>query len=96
MYFLPHLYNTTDHMINRDNAERNEFIDISSNMPSDLSKGFGNFSHWLMKDNSIAISEDVPVILTDISTFLAKSINTYRWLDGSSTSIFVQWPSALR
>ena len=45
MYFLPHLYNTTDHMINRDNAERNEFIDISSNMPSDLSKGFGNFPH---------------------------------------------------
>ena len=32
-------------MINGDNAERNEFIDISSNMPSDLSKGFGNFSH---------------------------------------------------
>ena len=50
MYFLPHLYGTTGHMISIDAAETDEFIDIFSAVPFDFSDEFGEFAGTLMNE----------------------------------------------
>ena len=52
MYFLPHLYGTTGHMISIDAAETDEFIDIFSAVPFDFSDEFGEFAGTLMNENN--------------------------------------------
>ena len=58
MYFLPHPYGTTDHMISIDKAETNEFIDITSTVPSDISDEFGKFARTLMNENNMEMPHD--------------------------------------
>ena len=49
MYFLRHVYGTTDHMISIYIAETDEFIDIPSAVLSDFSDEFSEFAGTLMK-----------------------------------------------
>ena len=48
MYLLPHFYGTTNHMISIATAGTDEFIDITSAVPSDFSDEFGEFAGTLM------------------------------------------------
>ena len=55
IYFLPHLYGTTDHMISIDTAEVDEFIDITTAVPSDFSDEFVEFAGTLMNENNMEL-----------------------------------------
>ena len=48
MYLLPHFYGTANHMISMATAGTDEFIDITSAVPSDFSDEFGEFAGTLM------------------------------------------------
>ena len=52
MYFLLHLYRTTDHMISINTFKTDKFIIIitTSAVPSDLSDEFGEFAETLMNE----------------------------------------------
>ena len=52
MYFLPHLYGTTGHMISIDAAETEEFIDFFSAVPFDFSDEFDEFAGALMNEKN--------------------------------------------
>ena len=58
MYFLPHLYGTTDHMISINTVETDEFIDITSAVFSYFSDEFGQFAETLMNENNMGMSHD--------------------------------------
>ena len=58
MYFLPHPYGTTDHMISIDTAEINEFIDITRAVTSNISDEFGEFARTLMNENNMEMPDD--------------------------------------
>ena len=48
MYFLSRLYGATDHVINIDTAETNEFVDITNAVLADFSDQLGEFAKTLM------------------------------------------------
>ena len=50
MYFLPHLYGTTDHMISINTAKNDKFINITRDGLSDFSDEFGEFTETLMNE----------------------------------------------
>ena len=58
MYFLPHIYGTADHMISTDNAATDEFINITSAVPSDFSDEFGEFAGTLTNENNMEMPHD--------------------------------------
>ena len=58
MYFPPHLYGTKDHMIIIDTAGTYEFIDITSDVPSDFSDEFGEFARTLMNESNMEMPHD--------------------------------------
>ena len=58
MYFLPHIYGTADHMISIDNAATDEFINITSAVPSDFSDEFGEFAGTLTNENNMEMPHD--------------------------------------
>ena len=58
MFFLTHIYGTTDHMISIGTAETDEFIDITGAVPSDFSDGFGEFVETLMNENNMEMPHD--------------------------------------
>ena len=76
MYFLPHLYGTTDHMISIDTAETDEFIDITSAVPSDFSDEFGEFAGTLMNENNMEIPHDASSTF-DLYLYLLSKIEEY-------------------
>ena len=77
MYFLPHLYGTTDHMISIDTTKTNEFIDITSAVPSDFSDDeFGEFAGTLMNENNMELSHDASSAF-DLYLYLLSTIEEY-------------------
>ena len=58
MYFLHHLYGTTDHMISINTAETDEFIDITSAVTSDFSDESREFAETLMNGNNMEMPHD--------------------------------------
>ena len=76
MYFLPHLYGTTDHMISIDTAETDEFIDITSAVPSDFSDEFGEFAGTLMNENNMEMPHDASSAF-DLYLYLLSKIEEY-------------------
>ena len=58
MYFLHHLYGTTDHMISINTAETDEFIDITSAVTSDFSDESREFAETLMNENNMEMPHD--------------------------------------
>ena len=76
MYFLHHLFGTTDHMISIDTAETDEFIDITSAVPSDFSDESREFAGTLMNENNMEMSHDAS---SAFYIFWAKSRNIV-WL----------------
>ena len=76
MYFLPHLYGTTDHMISIDTAEVDEFIDITSAVPSDFSDEFVEFVGTLMNENNMELPHGASSAF-DLYLYLLSKIEEY-------------------
>ena len=76
MYFLPHLYGTTDHMISIDTAEVDDFIDITSAVPSDFSDEFVEFVGTLMNENNMELSHGASSAF-DLYLYLLSKIEEY-------------------
>ena len=76
MYFLHHVYGTTDHMISIDTAETDEFIDITSAVPSDFSDELGEFAGTLMNENNMEMPHDASSAF-DLYSYLLSKIKEY-------------------
>ena len=76
IYFLPHLYGTIDHMISIDTAETDEFIDITSAVPSDFSDELGEFAGTLMNENNMEMPHDASSAF-DLYLYLLSKIEEY-------------------
>ena len=76
MYFLRHLYGTADHMISIYTVETDEFIDIPSAVPSDVSDEFGEFAGTLMNENNMEIPHDASSAF-DLYLYLLRKIEDY-------------------
>ena len=76
IYFLPHLYGTTDHIISIKTAETDECVDITSAVPSDFSDEFGEFVGTLMNENNMEMSLYVLSAL-DLYLYLLSKIEEF-------------------
>ena len=76
IYFLPHLYGTTDHIISIKTAETDECVDITSAVPSDFSDEFGEFVGTLMNENNMEMSLYVLSAL-DLCLYLLSKIEEF-------------------
>ena len=76
MYFLPHIYGTTDLMISIDTAETDEFIDNTSAVRSDFSEEIDEFARTLMNENNMEIPHDTSSTF-DLYLYLLSKIEKY-------------------
>ena len=76
MYSLPYLYGTTDHIISINTLETDEFIDITSVVPSDFYDLLGEFAETLMNENNIEMPHDGSSAF-DLYLYLLSKIEGY-------------------
>ena len=74
MYFLPHIYGTTDLMISIDTAETDEFIDNTSAVRSDFSEEIDEFART--HENNMEIPHDASSTF-DLYLYLLSKIEEY-------------------
>ena len=77
MYFLHHLYGTTDHMISINTAETDEFIDITSAVTSDFSDESREFAETLMNENNMEMPHDASSAFDLYLLYLLSKIEKY-------------------
>ena len=65
-------------MISIDTAETDEFIDITSAVPSDFSDEFGEFAGTLMNENNMEIPHDASSTF-DLYLYLLSKIEEYSY-----------------
>ena len=78
VYFPPHFYVITDHIISPDTAEIDKAIDITSAVPCDFFDEFGKFAETLMNENIMEMTHDASSAFDLYYIFLAKSRNAVR------------------